>query len=91
MRRAAALLAALCLPGLAATPWIDTPSSRVFRQRVVDLALLYGESSGLDENGFLVRAAVRAGEPGPCKTVDISITLRGQLSANDTTRACPKP
>jgi hypothetical protein len=36
--------------------WLDTPQAQSFRHRVVALALLYGESGGIDPKGFKIEA-----------------------------------
>ena len=70
--------------------WPDTPESRVFRQRVIDLAVLYGEASGLDEQGFLIHGKVVEPAAAPCKTVAVDIRQGGALVRQENFLACPK-
>jgi hypothetical protein len=84
----AVLLALFMLPALAAD-WTETASTRAFRQRVLDLALKYDSSGGIDENGFLIQAAVRAGSIGQCKTIQVRITRNGQPVREEAVRVCP--
>ena len=86
-------LAAVCLwcaQCAAQAQWPDTPQSRAFRQRVIDLALLYGESSGIDEAGFMIHAQVVAPAGPPCKTVAVDIHLGGTKLREDSFQACGK-
>jgi hypothetical protein len=70
--------------------WLDSARAQVFRQRVVDLALLYGTSSGLDPQGLLV--SVRAADAGAdgCRRVDVTTTRDGAVLRQDTLRSCGK-
>jgi uncharacterized membrane protein (DUF4010 family) len=72
----------------AAAPWPDTPATREFRQRVLDLAVLYGESSGLDPNGYLIETN-DTGPAGPgCRRVLARISLGGVAVSADTFEVC---
>lgn len=78
--------------GTAPPPWPDTPATREFRQRVLDLAVIYGESSGLDPNGYLIETSDQgAAQPG-CRHVLARTSLGGVAVAAQTFEVCkPKP
>ena len=43
-----ALVACCALAAQAQAEWLDSPQAKEFRDRVIQLALLYGESNGID-------------------------------------------
>lgn len=73
-------------------PWPDTPSTRAFRRRVLELAILYGESGGLDENGYLIQTTdLGPSLPGArCHRVRARISLGGVAVAEEVIETCPK-
>lgn len=81
--------AAQAMPGAAPPPsWPDTPATREFRQRVLDLAVLYGESSGLDANGYLIETTDQ-GPAGPgCRSVRVRTSLGGMAVSVETLEVC---
>lgn len=72
----------------APAPWPDTANTREFRRRVLDLAVLYGTSSGLDPNGYLI-ATTDLGviRPG-CHRVRARTSLAGVEVGNDVFEVC---
>jgi hypothetical protein len=58
-----------------------------FRDRVVQLALIYGESSGIDLDGAKVEAREVKKVDVKCSDVEITIT-RGGSTTRQTVRAC---
>jgi hypothetical protein len=87
---------ALALAGLAsaavhAADWLDSPEAKQFRDRVVLLALIYGESSGIDPRGYMVRTKeVRKTGEG-CGDVEV-VTLQGEKEVRrEEVRACKHP
>ncbi len=69
-------------------PWLDTPASREFRQRVLDLAVLYGDSSGLDGNGYLIETSDKGPAAPGCRYVLARISLAGATVSNETFEIC---
>jgi hypothetical protein len=70
-------------------PWPDTPAAREFRERVVYLALLYGTSSGIDPNGFKIRARLTDGVSDACKIAEVATIADHALVRLDMLPACP--
>jgi hypothetical protein len=90
MRLAPALL---LLPACAlAQPadWLGSAPAQVFRQRVVDLALLYDTASGLDPQGLLVSARAAPAEADRCRRVDVTTARGGAVLRQETLRSCGK-
>lgn len=75
-------------PAAAPPPWTDTPATREFRQRVLDLAVLYGESSGLDPNGYLIETSDQGPAPGGCHRVLARTSLGGVAVSAQTFEVC---
>jgi len=70
-------------------PWPDTPATREFRQRVLYLAVLYGESSGLDSNGYLIETKdLGAVGSAGCHRVQAHTSLGGVRVADGTFEVC---
>lgn len=90
MRLSAALLVIPACALAQAPGWLDSTPAQVFRQRVVDLALLYGASSGLDPQGFLVSARAAAADAQGCRVVDVISTRGNDLPRQDSVRSCAK-
>src|SRR4051812_30328557 len=59
-----------------AAEWLDSPEARQFRDRVVLLALIYGESNGIDPQGHMVRTRQLRKLDGDCGEVEV-VTLQG--------------
>jgi hypothetical protein len=70
-------------------PWPDTPASREFRERVIYLALLYRTSSGIDPNGYKIRATLTDASPEACKIAEVSTSVDNALVRLDLLPACP--
>jgi hypothetical protein len=70
-------------------PWPDTAASREFRERVVYLALLYGTSSGIDPNGFKIRARLTEVPADACKIAEVATIADNALVRLDLLPACP--
>lgn len=92
---AAAALAGACAsqPVAPPPPWPDTPETREFRQRVLDLAVLYGDSSGLDPNGYLILTRDVTAQEGRshegCHRVKARTLLAGvQVGAEEAFEVC---
>lgn len=82
-------LAAQTVPPAPAAPaWPDTPATREFRQRVLDLAVLYGESSGLDANGYLIETSDQGPTRPGCRRVLARTSLGGVAVSADTFEVC---
>lgn len=75
-------------PAAPPAPWPDTPATREFRQRVLDLAVLYGESSGLDPNGYLIVTSDQGVLPGGCHRVLARTSLGGVAVSAQTFEVC---
>jgi hypothetical protein len=71
-----------------AAPWPDTPATREFRQRVLDLAVLYGESSGLDPNGYLIETTDQGPARPGCRSVLARTSLGGAVVSAQTLEVC---
>lgn len=71
-----------------APSWPDTPAMREFRQRVLDLAVLYGDSSGLDPNGYLIEASDQGPARPGCRRVLARTSLGGVAVSAETFEVC---
>jgi hypothetical protein len=70
-------------------PWPETPASREFRERVIYLALLYRTSSGIDPNGYKIRATLTEARSDACKIAEVSTSVDNALVRLDLLPACP--
>lgn len=75
-------------PAAPARAWPDTPATREFRQRVLDLAVLYGESSGLDPNGYLIETSDKGPARPGCRSVLARTSLGGVAVSAETFEVC---
>jgi hypothetical protein len=68
--------------------WLASKQAAEFRERVVQLALIYGESSGIDLQGFKI-VTRQAGKPeGSCADIEV-VTFKGEkVVRHETVRAC---
>jgi hypothetical protein len=68
--------------------WLASTRAAEFRGRVVQLALIYGESSGIDLRGFkvLTRQASKAG--AGCADVEITTFKGDDVVRRETVHAC---
>ena len=76
------------LPAAPVAAWPDTPATREFRQRVLDLAVLYGESSGLDPNGYLIETSDQGPARPGCRSVLARTSLGGAAVSAQTFEVC---
>ena len=88
--QAPSLASAVPAVAQAPAPWPDTPSTRIFRQRTLDLALIYGDSGGLDENGYLIQTTdLGLTAPGStCHRVRARTSLGGVPVADEVIETC---
>ena len=70
-------------------PWPDTPAAREFRERVVQLALIYRSSSGIDPSGYKIRARLTEARSDACKIAEVSTIVDNALVRLDLLPACP--
>jgi hypothetical protein len=70
-------------------PWPDTAASREFRERVVYLALLYRASTGIDPDGFKIRARLTDASADACKIAEVATMADNALVRLDLVPACP--
>jgi hypothetical protein len=97
MRRAAFLFALALVAGVpsiraqpapATDAWLQSPEAREFRDRVVLLALIYGDSSGIDPRGLrIVTRRVTETTPG-CGRVQVQVFEGERLLLDETGHAC---
>jgi hypothetical protein len=63
------------------------PAVQTFRDRVVQLALIYGESSGIDLDGSKVEAREVTKIDDKCSDVEVVVSKDG-TTLRETVRAC---
>jgi hypothetical protein len=68
--------------------WLASPQAAEFRARVVQLALIYGESSGIDLQGFKVQARETTALDNGCADVEVVTLKRDEVVRRETVRAC---
>ena len=91
--RASWILGSAFLLGAAAhaADWLDSPEAKQFRDRVVLLALIYGDSSGIDPQGYMVRTRLIRALEGECGDVE-AVTLQGDKEVRrELLQACRHP
>jgi hypothetical protein len=71
-----------------ASTWLASEPARVFRDRVVELALIYGSSSGIDPQGYKVEARRTSALVEKCARVAITTSLQGVVARRETVDAC---
>jgi hypothetical protein len=71
--------------------WLDSKPAADFRARVVQLALIYGESSGLDLRDYMVRATSVSKEIEGCADVEVVVSKGERVVRRDAVRACHVP
>jgi hypothetical protein len=83
---------AACAPCLAcaedAAAWLDGAAAKRFRDRVVELALIYDASSGIDPAGYKVEARRTAPLVRDCAPVEVRTSRDGQALRRESLRAC---
>ena len=88
--RASSILGSALAIALAAHAgdWLDSPEAKQFRDRVVLLALIHGESNGIDPQGYMVRTKELRKLEGDCGEVEV-VTLQGAKEVrHETVQAC---
>jgi hypothetical protein len=68
--------------------WLASPKAAEFRERVVQLALIYGESSGIDLRGFKVQARETGALVDGCADVEVVTLKSDDVVRRETVRAC---
>lgn len=68
--------------------WLDSGPARSFRERVVQLALIYGESSGIDPAGYKVEARTTQPPVQGCAPVEVVTSRAGEPVQRDTVAGC---
>lgn len=71
-----------------AADWLGSPEATRFRDRVVLLALIYGESDGIDPHGYMVRTRKLREVEGDCAVVEVVTLQGGKEVRRETARAC---
>jgi hypothetical protein len=72
-----------------ADAWLATAEARAFRDRVVALALIYGDSSGIDPRGFKVEAR-KSGEEAGCAKVEVRTWIDREHRREEHLRVCDR-
>ena len=83
------VVALLCCSWVAArADWLDSAQAIEFRDRVIQLALIYGQSSGIDLRGYKVetREVKKLGDV--CGYVEVVTSKDGKEMRRETVRAC---
>jgi hypothetical protein len=68
--------------------WLASLPAAEFRGRVVQLALIYGDSSGIDLQDFKVQARKTSKEEGGCADVEVVTSKRERVVRRETVHAC---
>jgi len=68
--------------------WLDSAEAHAFRDRVVQLALLYRESSGIDPRGYKVVARMTDRSREGCPVVDVETSQEGAVVRQESLPAC---
>lgn len=68
--------------------WLDGAAAREFRQRVAQLAVIYGDSRGIDPRGLLVMARRIDEVHGDCADVDIVVIDGPRELRHEQVHAC---
>ncbi|HTH80738.1 MAG TPA: hypothetical protein VL593_17325 [Ramlibacter sp.] len=86
---------ALVLPAAAScatthdADWLSSAKALEFRDRVVQLALIYGDSSGIDPQGFkILTRAPRAVAVGGCADVEVVTSKDRDVVRREMVHAC---
>lgn len=81
----------ICCWALAAgaqAQWLDSPQALEFRDRVVQLALIYGESSGIDLQGYKVVTREVRKIDAKCSDVEVTTSRGEKVERRVQVRAC---
>lgn len=68
--------------------WLASPPAAEFRARVVQLALIYGDSGGIDLRDFKVQARKASKEEGGCADVQVVTSQGASVVRRETVHAC---
>ena len=68
--------------------WLDSPQAKEFRERVIQLALIYGEASGIDLEGYKVETREVRKLGDVCGYVEVVTSKDGKEVRRETVRAC---
>jgi hypothetical protein len=68
--------------------WLESPQALEFRDRVVQLALIYGESSGIDLQGYKIETKQVQKLGDVCSYVEAVTSKDGKEVKRETVRAC---
>jgi hypothetical protein len=69
-------------------PWLEGAAHLEFRQRVIDLAMIYGESSGIDTAGWRIEARQLRPLPQHCAWVEVKVSQGTAPARREEVRAC---
>jgi predicted secreted protein len=86
-------LVSLCTCASQAQPvadWLTSSQAAEFRERVIQLALIYGESSGIDLQGFQVLARETGNKDAGCADVEVVTSKGNEEVRRESVRACKK-
>ena len=84
------LLASRALAQGGDSDWLDGDMARSFRHRVIELALIYEASSGIDPAGYKVEARRTGPLVDGCARVEVTSWLQGQVARRETLAACKR-
>lgn len=93
MRFRAVLLLALlacsaCAQTAADREWLASPQAAEFRERVIQLALIHGDSNGIDLRDYMIRTRTIGELKNGCGDVEV-VTFRGKDEVRrETVHAC---
>jgi hypothetical protein len=68
--------------------WLASPSAAEFRERVIQLALIYGKSGGIDLQGFKVQARETGKQEAGCADVEVVTSQGSEVVRRESVRAC---
>ena len=77
-----------CAQTAADREWLASPQAVEFRERVIQLALIHGESNGIDLRDYMIRTRLLGAMKDGCGDVEV-VTLKGSdVMRQETVRAC---
>jgi hypothetical protein len=71
-----------------ASEWLASAAAREFRGRVVQLAVLYGDSRGIDPRGLLVTARRMEDAKAKCPAVEVAVLAEGKELLHEQVQVC---
>ena len=90
MRTLVMALVGCCCALAARADWLDSKEAADFRDRVVQLALFYGQSSGIDLQGHKVVTRELRKVDAKCSDVEVTTSKDGKVERRETVQACRK-